>query len=154
MNSAVVPFSNQPTICMKLVLEEASDDIGFLSSGRYPHLKLLTIIGFTGASFADHSVRSPIVEDLVLVDCESLTDLRGVEDFTSLKRIWLSNCPLLADVSEALLCPNIVDVKVLATQNRNDESISFFTEAELYEVESKHFEAFDRQQEQEGKGEE
>jgi hypothetical protein len=129
-------FQRTPTICMDLVLEAPSDDIGYLSTERYPELKKLNIIGFSGRSFAEHSVRSPVVEDLVLTDCVNLVSLQGIEEFTSLKRLWLSNCPLL----EIRMDINII-VKVL---DNNDEAVE-----ELDEFEEQHFLAFEQEAEAE-----
>lgn len=124
-------FQRTPTICMDLVLETQMDDIGYLSTERYPELKKLNIIGFSGRSFAEHSVRSPVVEDLVLTDCPNLVNLQGIEEFTSLKRLWLSNCPLV----EIHIDIDVI-IKVL---DDNDEAIE-----ELDEFEEQHFLAFEQ----------
>lgn len=130
-------FQRTPTICMDLVLEAPRDDIGYLSTERYPELKKLNIIGFSGRSFAEHSVRSPVVEDLVLTDCPNLVSLQGIEEFTSLKRLWLSNCPLVSNRSLVEIHIDIdVIVKVL---DDNEEAVE-----ELDEFEEQHFLAFEQ----------
>ena len=133
-------FQRTPTICMDLVLEDPSDDIGYLSTERYPELKKLNIIGFSGRSFAEHSVRSPVVEDLVLTDCPNLVSLQGIEEFTSLKRLWLSNCPL---VSSCQLVEIHIDV-IVKVLDDNDEA-----NEELDEFEEQHFLAFEQEGEEE-----
>jgi hypothetical protein len=156
MTTTSEPFSgvlNQPTISMELILETERDDIGFLSIERYPQLKQLNIIGFPGVSFAEHSVRSPVVEDLVLTDCENLVDLSGIEEFTSLKRLWVSNCPLIDFSSN-----NIIDVRIIATGDGfeifSTPGTRLFSHQDLDEVEEEHFSTFDAQQEEQGQGQE
>ena len=138
---------NQPTISMGIVIEEQSDDIGYLSVQEYPELKQLNIIGLPGRSFAEYSIRSPIVEDLVLTDCDNLVSLSGIEEFTSLKRLWLCNCP-----SVDFNSTNLIDIRVVATGD-GFEALTLpverlFSQEELDETEEQHFVTFYEQQEQ------
>ena len=94
---------------------------------------------------------------MVLTDCDNLVSLSGIEEFTSLKRLWLCNCPSV-DFSST----NLIDIRVVATGD-GFEALTLpverlFSQEELDETEEQHFVTFYEQhqaeEEEEKDGEE